>query len=89
MLFHMIIQMSLGWKWLQAPGDVAMIGLLPSMNSKMSLKIAFLIEGSLAFFIRTHVLFLTKMSFQMYFKSLLSAVGFIASLKGALELFNL
>ncbi len=81
--------MSLSRERLKTPCNIAMIRLFTSMNSKMCFEITFLIECSLALFIRTDVFFLAKMSFQMNFKSLLPAIRIGAPFECTLILFDL
>ncbi len=88
MLLHVIIQMSLSWEWLKAPRYIAMIWLLPSMDSEMCFQISFFIESSLAFLVGANVLFLAYVSLNVNLKSLKSTVGFITTFKSAAMLFN-
>lgn len=58
--------MALSRKGFQAPWNIAVVWFLSSVNSKVSLKIAFLIKSSLAFFKGANIFFLSQVSFQMH-----------------------
>jgi hypothetical protein len=57
MLFHVIIQMPLCRERFKAPGNVAMIRPLSSMNAHVGLQVTFLVESSLAFWLRANEFF--------------------------------
>jgi hypothetical protein len=59
------------------------IGLLSCVDPQVGFEVTFLVEGSLAFLVRTHVLFVTKMSLYMNFKSLDSTVRLVATFVSA------
>jgi len=85
MLFDMIVKVTLCGKGLCAFFNCAVIRLLSSVYSQVSLQIPFFINytllkhknnitGPLTLFIRTNVFFMASVGFYMYIKSLLSAI---------------
>jgi len=63
--FKVIIQMALSRKWSETPSDIAMVRFLTSVNSHVSLEIAFFVESSATFRVRTYILLLTHVGLEV------------------------
>ena len=80
MLLNVIIEVTLRAKRARAPGNIAMIGPLSSVDSHVGFEITFFIESASATFLGADELLEAKMSLEMDIESDLSAVGLVASL---------